>query len=158
MESDDSGDMGFMEAMIATMTVVLVLMAFLGLAVGAAGYSADPTAGLDADLMEASIVGGEFVAGFEGYIGSYVDARGLSGATVNVTVPGGFCAEVEPVVVGEMEGGTWTRYLTAVVGTDDGRSVLAVYEVVLCGRATGASSRWWTPCCSWPSSPWRPPS
>ena len=148
MYADDRGDMGFLESMIATMAVILVLTAFLGLAVGAAGIASDPTEGLDPDRVTGEIVDGEFVPAFQDYIEEYLGSRGLSGASVTVTVPGRFCVTTEPFVIGSTDGAPWSRSLTSVIGCDGGREVLAVFEVVLCARTTADSSPWWTPCCS----------
>lgn len=148
MNADERGDMGFMESMIATMAVIAVLTAFIGLAAGTAVTASDPTGDLDADMMTGTITREGFVPGFSEYIDRFVASRGLSGAAVVVTVPGGFCGPVEPYTVGDLTGDVWSRSIASVVGTEDGRSVLAVFEVMLCGRTTAGSWRWWTPWCS----------
>ena len=150
MYTDDRGDMGFMESMIATIAVILVLTSFLGLAVGVAGHSSDPTDGLDPGSMTGRITDGEFVPGFTGYIEGYVESRGLSGASVSVSVPGGFCIPVEPFTTGSLDGDPWSRTLTSVIPCDGGREVLAIFEVIVCMRTTADSSPWWTRHCpSW---------
>lgn len=125
-----------------------MLTAFLGLAAGTAVVSSDPTEDLDPDMLTGRVEDGTFVPGYRDYIGGYVDSRGLSGASVSVSVPGGFCEVPGPTVIGTVEGEIWSRTLTSLVECDDGRVLVAVFEVVLCARATGASWRWWTPCCS----------
>ncbi len=145
MNADDCGEIGFLESMVATMAVVLVLTAFLGLAMGASVVSSDPTHDLDPGMLTGEILNGEFFPGYSDYIESYVSMRGLSGATVAVTVPGGFCHAAEPLVIGSMEGDLWSRSMTSLVGCDGDRSVVAVFEVVLCVRTTADSSPWSMP-------------
>lgn len=141
MHEDDGGDMGFLESIIAMMVVVTVTAAFIGVLAYAAGVAADPTDGIDPDMVTGTIVDGEFFRGFEDYIQTYADARGLRGMSVSVTVPGGFCGQVQPYTYGSMDGGLFSRVVTSLVPDDNGRSVLAVFEVTACVRATGASSR-----------------
>ena len=104
MYADDRGDMGFLESMMAVMAVILVLTAFLGLAVGAAGIASDPTEGLDPDKITGEIVDGEFVPAFQDYLEGYLESKDLSGASVTVIVPGAFCETSEPFVIGTTDG------------------------------------------------------
>lgn len=132
MNADARGDIGFLEAMIAMMAVVTVLTAFLGVATHSATIVMDPTDGIDPDMMTGSISDGCFNPGFQGYLEDYADSRGLDGIAVTVLIPGGFCEEPAPVIVGSLDGSLFTRTVTSIVPMDDGRSVTAIFEVTVC--------------------------
>lgn len=143
MHADGSGSMDFMESMIAMMAVATVMAAFLAAAVGLAGGDAsDPTGGLDPARLTGCIEDGIFVPGFGDYVEGYVESRGLSGASVSVDVPGGFCDAPAVFVYGSMDGGRWSASFVSSVEADGGRVVPVLMEVVLCGRRTAASWHW----------------
>lgn len=142
MNADESGGMEFLESMIAVMAVAVVLAAFLGMSASlAADHMSDPTEGLDPARLGGEIRDGAFVPGFEDYISGYVESRGLGGAAVTVTVPGGFCEEPERYVTGSQDGPRWSASFVSTVPCDGGRTVPVFFEVVLCGRARTGSSR-----------------
>lgn len=132
MRSDRRGDMGFMEAMVAFMAVSVVLTAFMGALATTTVVTADPTGSLDPGEFTGTIEDGVFVPGFVEYIDGFADTRGCDGVTVSVTVPGGFCEEVEPYVRGYMDGMLFSRTMSGHVADDAGRVLPAFYEVVLC--------------------------
>ena len=145
---DDSGSLDFYECAIASMAVIAVLAAFLVVAVHVSVSDADPFDGLDERSVGGRIEDGRFVPGFGDYLAGYADSRGLSGIKVVTTVPGGFCEPPEEFSVGSTEGDLWTRTFVSTVPTDDGRTVLAFFEVTLCARTSTASWRWPMQCCS----------
>ena len=115
MRSDRRGDMGFMEAMVAFMAVTVMLTAFMGVLATTTVVTADPTESLDP---------GEFTG--------TIESDGFRGAAVTVTVPGGFCPDIETFTVGDMDGMLYSRSIPGLVTDDSGRVLPAVYEVVLC--------------------------
>lgn len=141
MNADECGGMEFLESMIAVMVVAVVLTAFLGMAASNAATDVDPTDGLDGSMFTGSIVQGEFVPSFEAYLEGYVESRGLSGATVSISLPGGLFDEPEDVVVGSTSQRMFSDRFLGMADVDDGRRVPVVCEVVLCAR---------TPAGSWP--------
>lgn len=132
MRIDRSGDMGFMEAVVAFMAVTVVLTAFMGALVTTTVVTADPTESLDPGEFSGTVESGVFVPGFEDYIRGFVDTKGLAGASVSVTVPGGFCSWSEPFIVGDVDGMLFSRSIHGTVTDDSGRTLPALYEVVLC--------------------------
>ncbi len=141
MHADDRGDMGFMESIVAMLAVVTVAAAFIGVLAYSAGVAADPTDGIDPGMVSGTIADGEFVPGFEDYAVTFAESRGLSGISVSVKVPGGFCAAVPAFTYGSMDGSLYTRVMTSLVPDDNGRSVLAIFEVTACARTTPGSWR-----------------
>ncbi len=145
---DDSGSLDFYECAIASMAVIAVLGAFLVVVAEASVPDADPFDDLDRTSMGGRIEDGRFVPGFGDYLAGYAGSRGLSGVKVVTTVPGGFCEPPEEFSIGTIGGDLWTKTFVSAVPTDDGRTVLAFFEVTLCARTSTASWRWPTPCCS----------
>lgn len=132
MINERRGDMGFMEAMVSFMAVALVLTAFIGVLAVTEVDSADPTEGLDPAMFTGTVEAQTFLPGFTEYIDRYVDANGLSGASVVVTVPGDYCEEPEAFVVGSMDGMLYGRQIPGTVTDDEGRTLPAMFEVMLC--------------------------
>lgn len=132
MDGDDAGSMDFMEGMIATMAVAIVLTAFLGLMAGTAVTGSDPLDDIDPSELTAEIREGEFVPLFGDYIAGYADTHGLRGISISTEVPGGFCGEHDPVTFGDVSDPTEVRRFSTVVETDDGRRIVAVHEVAVC--------------------------
>ena len=65
-------------------------------------------------------------------MGTFLDATGCSGMAVEVSIPGGFCEEQGPTVLGEMDGHRFSRVFVSTVSDDQGRTVPAVFEVTVC--------------------------
>lgn len=119
MDGDDAGSMDFMEGIIATMAVAIVLTAFLGLVAGTAVTGSDPLDDMDPGELTAEIRKGEFVPLFEDYIAGYADTHGLKGISVSTEIPGGFCGKHDPVTFGDVSDPTrsgdsppWWRPMT----------------------------------------------
>ena len=132
MRSDRRGDMGFMEAMVAFMAVTVMLTAFMGVLATTTVVTVDPTESLDPGEFTGTIEPDGFRSGFTEYVSAFVDTHGLRGAAVTVTVPGGFCPDIETFTVGDMDGMLYSRSIPGLVTDDSGRVLPAVYEVVLC--------------------------
>lgn len=141
MLSNDRGDFGFMEAMVAMMAVIVVLTAYLGVAASTVTVMIDPTEGVDGTHLTGTVEDGVFVPSYGDYIESYAISRGLTGISVSVTVPGGFCEVPEPMVIGTIDGEKWSRTVTSTIDAGDGRTIVAVFEVTACARTRTASWR-----------------
>ncbi len=138
MKKDNRGDMGFLEATLAFMAVIVALTAFLGAAVliAQSGHAEDLR--FDMNALEGTVVDGRFEPGYEDYLQEYLDATGHQYVRVEAKVPGGFCEEPEAVQAGTDPGsGYSTAFHTSVVECDGGRAVPAIFKVVSC-RRTGA--------------------
>lgn len=131
MRLDRKGDMGFMEAMVAFMAVTIVLTGYMGVLATTTVDSSDPAGMLDPDRFTGSLEDGVFVPGFTEYLEGFVWSNGYEGASVVVTVPG-FCEESGPYLVGTLDGSLFGRTIAGVVSDGYGRTVPAVYEVVVC--------------------------
>lgn len=132
MDIGRGGGMGFMEATVAAMAVTLVLCSFLGVLTTISVDPGNPADSLDPEGFSATIESGALVPGFGNYITGFVDSRGLRGATVDVVVPGSFNEPSEVFSVGDMHGALFSRSIPGTVTDDMGRTLPAVYEVVLC--------------------------
>ena len=62
------GDMGFLEAMLAMMAVVLALTAFIGAAALLISADADTDLRFDLDKLGGDVVGDEFEPSYEDYL------------------------------------------------------------------------------------------
>ena len=132
MRSDRRGEMGFMEAMVAFMAVTVVLTGYLGAMAGMAAVPMDPTDSIDPDEFTGSIADGVFEPSYLDYMGTFLDATSCSGMAVAVRIPGGFCEEQGPTIIGEMDGHRFSRVFVSTVSDDQGRTVPAVFEVTVC--------------------------
>lgn len=139
MGIDSRGDAGFMETMVAFMAVTVVLTGFMGVMAVVSVVPEDPTESLDSDEFSGTIEEGTFVPGFMGYIEGLVWSDGLEGVSVMVDIPG-FGGESGPYVVGSLDGSLHGRTFAGTVTDGFGRSVPAVFEVMLCVRAATVSS------------------
>ncbi len=131
MHTDDRGDMGFMESMVALIAVITVLTCYLGVLAGTTVVVTDPTDGLEPDRFEGTIVNGTYEPDFEAYLHSFMEARDINGMTIDVRVPGDFCEDFH-LTIGDMVGNLHSRVFTALVPTDDGRTLTGIYGVTLC--------------------------
>ncbi len=131
MRMDISGDAGFMEAVVAFMVVTVVLTGYLGALATTVVTASDPTASLDPDEFSGTMEGGRFVPGFTGYIEGFMWSHGCEGVSVVVEVPG-FGGTSGPYSVGSLDGETFTRTIPGTVTDGLGRSVPAVFEVMVC--------------------------
>ncbi len=132
MIKDKQGDMGFLEAMLAMMAVVLTLTAFLGAAALLMVADADTDLRFDLEKLGGEVSGGDFVPSYEGYLQEYLDVTGRMYVSVEAEVPGGFC-EKSILSLGEDPGsGYQTLFRTAVVQCDGGRVLPAVFRVIAC--------------------------
>lgn len=132
MDGSDAGSMDFMEGIVATMAVAVVLTAFLGLVAGTEVEISDPLDGLDPGELTGEIVAGTYRPFFEEYVAEYADTHGIGWISVSVSIPGGFCDRPEAVSFGEAADPTDVRRFPTVVETDDGRRVISIVEVSAC--------------------------
>lgn len=130
MRSGRRGDMGFMEAMLSMMAVVTVLTAFVAASAMTVSVVSDPTEGLDADMLEAEVSGGELVPHYEGYLRMFLAKTGCIGVSVEASAPG--FSETSIVTVGSMDGDRTSTTYVSLVPMEGGRMVPAVFEVTVC--------------------------
>ena len=132
MRSEGKGDMGFMEAMVAFMSVMIVLSVFLGVMANVTIEATDPVGTVDADRITGTVEAGVFIPGYPDYLGEFLDHTGCSGISVSVRIPGGFCEVPPPMTMGTMDGAVSSRTISSVVEDDNGRCFPAIFEVTVC--------------------------
>lgn len=132
MDGSNAGSMDFMEGIVATMAVAVVLAAFLGLVAGTAIEGSGPLDGIDPGELKGEIVAGEYRPLFGDYIAGYADAHGFGGISVRTEIPGDFCGTPETVSYGDASDPTDVRRFSTTVETDDGRRIVAIHEVSAC--------------------------
>ncbi len=125
------GDMGFLEAMLAMMAVVLTLTAFIGAAALLISADAETDLRFDLEKLGGEVVGDEFSPSYEDYLQEYLDVTGRAYVSVEAEVPG-FCA-MSSISAGKDPGsGYTTLFKTATVSGDGGRVLPAVFRVIAC--------------------------
>lgn len=127
MLNNRKGDMGFGEAAISVIAVVLILNAF-AVAVAGHDYSNDPGE-LDFGMLDFNIIGGEFVLDSVEYVESYIQRESLNGLELKVSCP---LYEDYRCSFGS---GTEYNFIysgTGVAHDDCGRTVPVVYRVSVC--------------------------
>lgn len=122
------GDMGFGEAAISVIAVVLVLNALV-FAVVSFDSGSDPE-GPDFPMLKGHVVDGGFVLDSEDYLRSYFDGNGLSGLVLKVSSPG-FMEEFN-FSIGSDTGYERIHSGTGLVNDDEGRSIPVIYRVYIC--------------------------
>ena len=132
MRTDRRGEMGFAEAMIAVITVSVVLMMYIGTVSTAVGIEVDPLNGLETDRMDVRIEDGRVVPMFGDYLEGFMSANGASGVRVSVEVPGGFIDEPCIFTSGTGDDYQCFRSFSQLVSDECGRVLVAVYGVSLC--------------------------
>lgn len=127
MRMDSKGDMGFGEAIVATIAVVIVFnILFVTILSDQSSDSNDP--GIDQDLLAGSVVDGVFVPEFTNVIQEHIDRCELNGMMVLVRFPGGLYGDVT-VEVGDKIGDPYVQRHASTVTDDHGCRVAVVYEV-----------------------------
>ena len=132
MIKNRNGDMGFMEAVLSMMAVVLALTAFLGAAALLITADAESDLRFDAGMLGGEISGGEFIPSYGRYLQEYLDATGRLYVSVEAAVPGGFCEDSLISAGTDPGSGYSTVFRTGSVDCDGGRKVPAVFRVSIC--------------------------
>ena len=132
MIRDKRGEGGFMEAIVALMMVTIALTAFLGMLAYSEIGESDDEITLDTGFIEdLRIADGEIVGDTERQLDRFVEKYGLNGARLTVKVAGTLSDSSLQRASGIEEGnnvGTFAGTLS--IGSDDGRTFAASYEVV----------------------------
>lgn len=150
MISDRRGEAGFLEAMVATAAVCLVMTAFV--CYMAAEGPDDDRVEVDRSVADGvSIVGGGYSGdGVEERLAEAVDRGGYSGAALRCRAEGATGIAEGSWSYGTLSGdGVVGETFIRQVRSDDGRVVPTLFEVTVCVRWDGRGSpRSWTPCSS----------
>lgn len=131
MRSGRRGDMGFTEAMLSTMAVVMVLTAYVAASASMASVQGDLLEGFDLGELDGRVEDGSFVPSYGGYLEEFVSKSGCSGVSVRAEVPGGF-ASGDVTVFGDMDGPRDSVTHVSSVDAGGGRRVPTVFEVTVC--------------------------
>jgi hypothetical protein len=131
MIDNADGDMGFLEAIMAMMAVVLALTAFLGAAALLIVADADTDLRFDLDRLGGEVSDGEFRPSYADYLQEYLDVTGRPYVSVEAEVPG-FCPRTAISAGVDPGSGYTTLFRTVAVPCDGGRAVPAVFRVVAC--------------------------
>jgi hypothetical protein len=124
---DSKGDMGFGEAMVATMAVVIVFN-ILAVAILSDQSSESTDPGAEIHTPDGSVIDGRFVFDPTYGLQDSLDDLGLRGISVNARFPGGLYDDVS-FETGDMTGDTNIRRYVSTVTDDHGCHVVVVYEV-----------------------------
>lgn len=122
------GDLGFGEAVISMIAVVIVLNAF-AFAVASFDAGSDPE-GPDFRMLKGHVVEGRYVFDSEGYLQSYFERHGFSGLCLKVSIP--TSAEDYVISLGSDTAYRMVHSRTGLVRGDSGAVLPAVYRVFVC--------------------------
>ena len=133
MNCDRQGDIGFLEALVATMAVMLVLTAFTGFLAAETLEDAAEIPGFDRNAAEGvTIADGGYIGELTADLRYQMDRWGYTGLTLRCYAPGDPDLGVGLWQLGDLTGGIvgdrWVRDVRAA----DGRLVPTVFEVAVC--------------------------
>ena len=129
MRMDSKGDMGFGEAIIATIAVVLVFN-ILMVTVVLDRTSDDIDPGMDPEVLQGKVVEGVFVPGFLDQLEACIYDGVLSGVLVDVVFPGAIYNGTS-FERGQRTGIPHVSRYLSTVGDDLGCDVAVMYEVTV---------------------------
>jgi len=126
MMSDRHGEMGFMEAMVCTVAVCIVLNAFIAFSAADSLPEDSALNGFDAEsaLLDCS----DGIVIDDEYLNRFMISGNLSGISVSVGIPY-FAEELAVKTVGDLEGLLCRNSFVLMVEYDNGRHVPAIMEV-----------------------------
>jgi len=126
MMPDRRGEMGFMEAMVCTIAVCIVLNAFIAFSAADSIPEDSPLGSFDADSVHIDFT--ERIEVDDEYLARFMISENLFGISISVTVPY-FAEEPTIVSVGEQRGLLYRDSYILMADYDNGRHVPIVVEV-----------------------------
>jgi len=133
MISDRRGDIGFLEALVATMAVIMVLTAFTGFLAAMTLEDAAEIPGFDRNAADGITIADRAYTGDLGSaLQKEMDRWGYAGITVRCYAPGSPELGAGIWSLGALTGGIAGDRWLADVKADDGTVVPTVFEVAVC--------------------------
>ncbi|MDR3206020.1 MAG: hypothetical protein LBT41_02840 [Candidatus Methanoplasma sp.] len=131
MISCRKGGLGFPEAMMAAMAVILVLTAYIGFFAAERGVEAEPEfdRGLAAGV---TIEDGELSGDLDNDLAAFMERHGYRGVMLRCRAPGGMASGILEFGAGSMEGIIFGERFLKAVESDDGRTVTVLFEAAIC--------------------------
>ena len=130
MDSDNHGDLGFAEAMVAMMAVTVVISLYLVFAATTSIAAYDPMDGFDPDALDVRVDDGVRIS--ESYMFTCLGTMDIRGIRVCVSIPY-FVDEGSIFTVGSETDLPYSQTYMRVLGYDNGRQVPVIIEVVAYG-------------------------
>lgn len=133
MKMDRKGDIGFLEAIMATMMVCMVLTAFTGFLAGETMQDAAEIPGFDRSAADGvTVVDGAYRGDLTAALQQQADRWGYAGLTVRCYAPGDSTLTAGSWHIGSLTGGIAGDRFLRDIPADDGRLVPTVFEVAVC--------------------------
>ncbi len=133
MRFNRKGDMGFPEAMMAVMVVMIVLTVYLGAFLIHAHTSEDDVPEFNTNVLSGISIENDRVTGdLYQDLSGYVEHNGYRGAIITCCVPGDSVECDLSFSFGDIDGDITTKRFTRVIPSDDDRMIPVVFEVMLC--------------------------
>lgn len=133
MKMNRKGDIGFPEAIMASMVVTLVLTAFIGMIAMDMVNSEETVPEERMELAEyISVVEGVAVGDLTEPMTETMERNDYRGITVRCSMPGTLVECNLEFTVGQMDGDLFSDRYLDIVNTDDGRVLCIVFEVAIC--------------------------
>lgn len=133
MKFNKRGDIGFFEAMMATMVVIIVLMAYMGIIAFDSTRTETDEPDFDETILEnISIKNSKIVGDIEKNLISLMERNGYQGITILCSVPGNFKYPDTKYVVGEMNVSIFSEKILKSIDTDNGQNIPTIFEVAIC--------------------------
>lgn len=134
MRFDRRGDLGFPEAIMAVMVVSLSLTAYIGvMAITIADDQDDADVRIDKRLFNGFTIEEDRIKGdIEESMIATMERHGYNGITIKCNVPGTQLIDAFSLTVGQMEGDIFSERHLISIKCDDGRTVSAIAEVIVC--------------------------
>ncbi|MDR3282804.1 MAG: hypothetical protein LBS92_04245 [Candidatus Methanoplasma sp.] len=131
MTFDRKGGLGFPEAMMAAMVVILVLTAYVGFFAADRGTETEPA--FDRSLANVvTVKGGELSGDMGQELAKFMERHGYRGAMIACRVPGGIASGTLEFSVGKMDGSVFGERFLKAVEADDGRIITVLFEAAIC--------------------------
>ncbi len=132
MRLDNKGDIGFPEAMMALMMVIIVLSAFLAFFVFNVVQASEEAPEND-DFFDTIVIrNGTIEDDFQEYMEDYCLANDCSGMNIRITVPGEILNIEGEYSYGSMDGSLGGARYLRTVQIEDGRLIPMIFEVAVC--------------------------
>lgn len=131
MRIDRKGDIGFPEAIMAVMIVVLMLTGYMALVAGDILNNETKTSELDCGIFDNLTITDGKIDDISEQLISYAEVEGILGIKIQYEIPGGL-ASANDLEYGSFDGNVRTDRILLNVNSCNGSTIAVIVKVVTC--------------------------